>query len=145
MILDNNRLLELAELVLCNLHDWREELRLVEPSRGGSYITLTTASSGGIGSPVETFVVRRDDLDSTLRAVERRLRKLSPDLRAVYEKVYGRGVYDEKGQRAKQLSVAEDLGRHPRTVGRHVRRIKMMVAGTLANLGPQRLRGLLRE
>jgi len=137
VILDGERLLDLADLVLENLEDWREELAIAEPSRGGSWITLTTGSRGGTSRPVESFVMRRDDLEATLRAVERRLKRMNPHLRKVYRAVWRNPLGD------KRLVIAERIGCHEKTLARDIRRIRSMVAGTLANLGPGRLRGLL--
>jgi DNA-directed RNA polymerase specialized sigma24 family protein len=129
--------IELADIVLRNLADWQAEFELVQPRVGGSWVTLTSTGSAG-GSPVETYVIRKADLEAVLAAVRRRIRRLPPALRAVYREVY---VGDAPPKRS--VSAAR-IGCHERTLSRDIGRIRQLVAGTLANLGPDRLRGLLK-
>lgn len=139
MNFDDEGLFALAEIVLENIVDWRRELRLVDPSFGNSWVTVTRTFGGSVSRPVESYVVRREDLAATIRAVEHRLRRLTPELRAVYRTVYC------GPRRRKHFAVAQDLGCHKRTVDRDVRRIKQLLACTLTNLGPKRLRDLLKS
>jgi hypothetical protein len=137
--------LELADLVLRNLTDWQAELALVEPSAGGSWVTLKGTRGAGATSPVETFVVRKADLEAVLAAVLDRIRRMPAALRAVYRAVYCGAEVPKRGgpQAPKRAALAGRLGCHERTLGRDIGRIRNLVAGTLQNLGPRRLRGLL--
>lgn len=80
---------------------------------------------------METFVLKKEDLEAVLAAIQRRMRRLRPHLREVY--------------RLKCLSekthpcIAQELHFGERTIDRYVGQLKASVAGTLHTLGPDRL------
>lgn len=59
-------LLQLSDVVLRNLPDWWQESKALEPKAGGSVTILVRTSTN---SPVETFVLKKEDLETVLFAI----------------------------------------------------------------------------
>ena len=78
---------ELADLVLYHLDDWWAEVRAMEPSPGGSLVTLP-ATRGMTGSVVESFVLRHDAALRALRALHATVRRFPAHLREIYRLRY---------------------------------------------------------
>jgi len=128
--------MQLADIILENLEDWRLLVEAMEPKHPGSIIVLPATPSAA-GNAVERFVVKREDLMVVLSAVHRRLRRMRGHLRRIYRLkwVKKRTHYD----------IADELNYGLRTVDRYISQIRACVAGVLASLGPEKLAGFWHE
>lgn len=130
-------ILRLADLVIENYDDWALIAETMEPRHGDSIATLLIARGSSPGSPVERFVIRREDLLEVLRVVGEALRtaRKNKTMRAILRLRYGERPMTY-GEVATVLHFSES------TVRRCVDSLRRRVAGALLNLGARRLSAL---
>jgi len=84
---------ERAEIILCNLHFWWAEVRLMEPRVVGLPVrdlldNRPRPVDGPPGNPVEAFVLQRFRWLRSLAIIRGVLRRLPPHVRRVYRLYY---------------------------------------------------------
>jgi len=125
-------ILQLADIVIRNYDDWRLIVMTMEPRHPGSIVKLPYGPTPQ-SSPVERFVMRRDQLIEILDLVGRviDLSRRSRFIRRLIEYRYEQDlVYKE---------IADRLNCDEKTVRRKLDHLRRRVAGVLLNMGERRM------